>query len=89
MHRDQIRGLLLELGVTLSKGRSHLEQALPQILEDASLKLSDSLRVLLAQLKLELKQLTARIEQMDSVIQHMVKETRLASGSPPSRESAR
>src|SRR5580692_11687551 len=71
---NQIRGLLLERGVTLSKGRSHLEQALPQILEDANLKLSDSFRVLLAQLKLELEQLTARIEQMDSVIQHTVKE---------------
>lgn len=70
----QIRGLLLERGTTLCKGRSHLEQALPQILEDASLKLSDSFRVLLAQLKLELEQLTARIEQMDSVIQHTVKE---------------
>ena len=71
---NQIRGLLLERGVTLSKGRSHLEQALPQILEDANLKLSDSFRVLLAQLKLELEQLTGRIEQMDSVIQHTVKE---------------
>jgi transposase len=71
---NQIRGLLLERGVTLSKGRSHLEQALPQILEDANLQLSDSFRVLLAQLKLELEQLTARIEQMDSVIQHTVKE---------------
>jgi transposase len=71
---NQIRGLLLERGVTLSKGRSRLEQALPQILEDANLKLSDSFRVLLAQLKLELEQLTGRIEQMDSVIQHTVKE---------------
>ena len=42
---NQIRGLLLERVVTLSKGRSHLEQALPQILEDANLKLSDSFRV--------------------------------------------
>ena len=57
---NQIRGFLLERGITLSKGRSHLEQALPQILEDANLKLSDSFRVLLAQLKLELDQLTGR-----------------------------
>jgi transposase len=71
---NQLRGLLLERGVTLSKGRSHLEQALPQILEDANLQLSDSFRVLLAQLKLELEQLTARIDQMDSVIRHTVKE---------------
>ena len=71
---NQIRGLLLERGVTLPKGRSHLEHALPQILEDANMKLSDSSRVLLAQLKLELEQLTARVEQMDSVIQYAVKE---------------
>src|ERR1700687_4407676 len=70
---NQIRGLLLERGVTLSKGRSHLEQVLPQILEDANLKLSDSFRVLLAPLQLELEQLTARIEQMDSVIQYTAK----------------
>jgi transposase len=48
---------------------SHVDQALPDILEDGSLPLSDSFRVLLAQLKLELDQLTARIEQMDAVIQ--------------------
>jgi transposase len=50
---NQIRGLLLERGLTLPKGRSHVDQALPDILEDATLRLSDSFRVLLAQLKLE------------------------------------
>ena len=45
-----------------------------EILDDANLKLSDSFRVLLAQLKLELDQLTARIEQMDAVIQQTAKE---------------
>ena len=71
---NQIRDLLLERGVTVPKGRSYLEQALPLILEDANLNLSDSSRVLLAQLKLELEQLTVRVEQMDSVIQCTVKE---------------
>ena len=60
----------------LIQGRSHLEQALPPILVEANLKLSDSFRILLAQLKLELEQLTARIEQMNSVIQHTVKRER-------------
>ena len=36
---------------------------------DSLSKLSDSFRVLLAQLKLELDQITARIEQIDLVIQ--------------------
>jgi len=65
---NQIRGLLLERGRTLPKGRSHVDRALPEILADATLRLSDSFRVLLAQLGLELDQLTARIEQMDAVI---------------------
>jgi transposase len=48
---NQIRGLLLERGITLRKGRSHVDAALPGILEDADSKLSGALRVLLAQLK--------------------------------------
>ena len=67
---NQIRGLLLERGLTLPKRRSHVDHPLPEILADATLRLSDSFRVLLAQLGLELDQLTARIEQMDEVIQH-------------------
>ena len=71
---NQIRSLLLERGLTLPKGRSHLGQMLPRILEDAELKLSGAFRVLLAQLKLELEQLAARIEQMDMVIQQQARE---------------
>jgi len=71
---NQVRGLLLERGLTLPKGRSHVDHALPDILEDATLPLSDSFRVLLAQLKLELDQLTARIEQMNAVIQQAATE---------------
>jgi transposase len=71
---NQIRGLLLERGLTLPKGRSYVEQALPDILEDATLRLSDSFRVLLAQLKVELDQLTARIEEIGTVLQHTAKE---------------
>jgi transposase len=71
---NQIRSLLLERGLTLSKGRRHLDEQLPRILEDAELHLSGSFRVLLAQLQLELQQLAARIEEMDRVIQKMAKE---------------
>jgi transposase len=45
---SQIRGLLLERGLTLPKGRSYLEEALPEISADAASKPSDSFRVLLA-----------------------------------------
>ena len=71
---NQIRGLLLERGLTLPKGRSHLDEALPEILGDSTSKLSDSFRVLLAQLKLELAQLTTRVEEMDAVIQQTARE---------------
>jgi transposase len=65
---NQIRGLLLERGITLRKGRCHVDEALPGILEDASAKLSGALRVLLAQLKLELEHLQMRIDEADAVI---------------------
>ena len=51
---NQIRGLLLERGITLRQGRRHVDEALPGILEDASAKLSGAVRLLLAHLKLEL-----------------------------------
>ena len=35
---NQIRSLLLERGLTLPEGRSHLDEQLPRILEDAELK---------------------------------------------------
>jgi transposase len=66
---NQIRSLLLERGLTLRKGRHHLEVFLPRILEDAALPWSASFRVLLAQLGVELQQLNERIEQMDQAIE--------------------
>ena len=71
---NQIRSLLLERGLTLPKGRRYVDQMLPRILEDATLRLSDSFRVLLAQLKLELGQVTARVDEVDRVIQKTAKE---------------
>src|SRR6266852_1059159 len=66
---NQIRGLLLERGITLRTGRRHLDEALPAIVEDAEAKLSGALRSLLWQLKLELDQLTIRLEEADALIQ--------------------
>ena len=63
---NQIRGLLLERGITLRKGRRYLEEALPGILEDADAKLSGAVRFLLAQLKLELEQLAQHLEEADA-----------------------
>jgi transposase len=70
---NQIRGLLLERGVTVPKGRLHLEAALSVVLTDAE-KLSATVRLLLAQLKLELDQLALRLEQADALIQQITQE---------------
>jgi transposase len=72
---NQIRGLLLERGITLRKGRCHLDAALPGILEDATLELSGALRLLLAQLKLELDQLAMRMEEADGLIKKTAQES--------------
>ena len=71
---NQMRGLLLERGITVRKGRRHIEAALPGILEDGDAKLSGALRLLLAQLKLELDQTALRIEEADAVIQRTAQE---------------
>jgi transposase len=66
---NQIRGLLLERGITIRKGRRHAEATLPAVLEDAEINLSGALRLLLAQLLSELRQLTSQIEDTDATIQ--------------------
>jgi transposase len=72
---NQIRGLLFERGITLRKGRCHLETALPGILEDADSKLSSAVRLLLVQLKMELAQLAMRLEEADALIQKTAQES--------------
>jgi len=72
--------LLLERGITLRKGRCHVDAALPGILEDASAKLSGALRVLLAQLRLELDHLETRINEVDAVINKTAERTKPADG---------
>jgi transposase len=71
---NQVRGLLLERGITLPKGRSHLEEALPEILAEAHIRFSESISVLLAQLRCELDDLGTRIEEMDALIARISKE---------------
>ena len=65
---NQIRGLLLERGITVRKGRQHIEESLPGILEDPDNKLSGALRVLLTQLRLEMQYLHGQIEESDKLI---------------------
>lgn len=65
---NQIRGMLLERGITVAKRRRHLEEALPGILEDPDNKLSGALRVLLGELRGEMQYLNRQIEESDKLI---------------------
>lgn len=65
---NQIRGLLLERGITIRKGRRHAEASLPGILENPENGLSGPLRMLLAQLQCELRQLQSQIDEADTLI---------------------
>jgi transposase len=69
---NQIRGFLLERGLTVPKGRSHLEHALPEILKNYESRFSGTFQALLRQLNRELEQLATRIDAMDKVIQRTV-----------------
>ena len=71
---NQIRGLLLERGITVTKGRRHIEESLPGILEDSDNKLSGALRVLLTELRLEMQYLSRQIEESDKLILRIASE---------------
>src|SRR6202035_254292 len=71
---NQIRGLLLERGITLLKGRRHVDAALPGILAGDLSNLSGAVLVLLAELKQELDHLQMRIDEADAVIQKIAGE---------------
>ena len=71
---NQIRGLLLERGITIRKGRRHVEVSLPAILEDPDNKLSGALRMLLAQLQLETQYLSRQIDESDKLILQIANE---------------
>ena len=71
---NQIRGMLLERGITVTKGRRHIEESLPGILEDSDNKLSGALRVLLTELRLEMQYLSRQIEESDKLILRIASE---------------
>ena len=65
---NQIRGLLLERGITIRQGRRHAEEALPTILEDGEANLTGMMCQLLGRLTSELKQLEVQIAEIDAMI---------------------
>jgi len=66
---NQIRGLLLEYGIEIPKGRAAVSQRLPEILEDAENGLSARLRAELSELAAELRHLDERVRHYDAQLQ--------------------
>src|SRR5260370_22652647 len=59
---NQLRGFLLEHGITITAGPAHLKRQLPSILEDAGNLLSTRMRTLLMELREEWEKLEEKIE---------------------------
>jgi transposase len=68
---NQIRGFLMERGITVRKGPCHLATQLQQILEDADVPLSGRLRLLILDLKHEWEELETRIEAANAELQQI------------------
>jgi transposase len=71
---NQIRGFLMERGVTICKGPSHLTAGLQGLLEDADMPLSGRLRLLILELKHEWEELETRIEAANVELQRIAKQ---------------
>ena len=71
---NQIRGFLLERGITFAQGPANLRRGMPSLLEDAEQNLTPRMRHLLAHLWEEWKQLesdVARIsDEIDTIAEH-------------------
>lgn len=62
---NQSRGLLLENGITVAKGRQHLQRQLPAVIENRTGELSGTFVRLLVELREELVRLNERIQHLD------------------------
>lgn len=66
---NQIRGFLLERGITFAQGPAKLRRAMPELLEDAESNLTPRMRNLLADLWEEWKTLIAAVERVSQQIE--------------------
>jgi transposase len=71
---NQIRGFLLERGVTFAKGPANLRKRMPAILEDAEQNISPRMRTLLARVWQEWKQLEIDIADASDEIERIANE---------------
>ena len=70
---NEIRGLLIEYGVTVPKGVASLRKALPRILEDPDNGLSAAFRAMLADMHKDLTTLDDRLDALDVQIKAHVR----------------
>ncbi len=63
---NQMRGILLERGITLRKGKYHLARALPELLSEEANGLTPRVRTLLEQLREEWRMLDDRVADLDA-----------------------
>ncbi len=71
---NQIRGFLLERGITFAKGPANLRNRMPDIVEDADANLTPRMRTLLDRLWQEWKQLEFGIETASDEIEKIASE---------------
>ncbi len=71
---NQIRGQLLEYGITIPKGVSQLRSQLAGILEDAKNELTSQARLLFNALREELYDIDGRIKQADKQVKQLAHE---------------
>lgn len=65
---NQIRGLLMEYGITIPQGISHITKRIPELLEDGENELPGVFRQLLQRLGDHLKELDRQVTELDTQI---------------------
>jgi transposase len=70
---NQIRGFLLDRGLAVRKGPSHLRQLLPLVLDESSSLFCGRLCCLLKELQQEWKELERRLEEVSHEIETIAK----------------
>src|SRR5437868_2102913 len=75
---NQMRGLLMEHGITLAQGEVAISQTLPRVLEDATQPLPDLLRELIDELLGEWRQLGERINVLTGRLESAANEDKTA-----------
>ena len=71
---NQVRGFLLDRGFAVSNGRSALEKRVPLILEEAENTLTPRMRQLLFDLRLEWREIDARLSQITAEIEQIARQ---------------